>query len=208
MELEAGVQAAQAFGVRLAELRLVEVEIDGHVGLDRHKRLGEPGHVAAGAQVLLALLARDIIGVRQHLLQAAELLHEGRGRLLADAGDPGHVVRGVAGQAEHVGDLLGRHAESLDDLILGEAFFAVLVIDGDSAGAVFTQPLVYNTSIVSEYAVHKSQIYLVDGSLGKLPADKALRARILSKDYYAAGVFVQAVDDSHFLLIDFCQHYA
>ena len=50
----------------------------------------------------------------QHLLQRAELLQQlGRG-LLADPGDAGDVVGGVAAQAHQVGDQLRRHAVALD----------------------------------------------------------------------------------------------
>ena len=82
---------------------------------------------ACSMQVLFALGAFDLVDVREHLLERAEALQQLAGGLVADAGDAGDVVRGVALQAVEVGDQLGRDAVAVDhrlavvDLRLGDA---------------------------------------------------------------------------------------
>ncbi len=77
-------------------------------------------------QVLFALGAADLVDVREHLLERAEALDQLAGGLLADPGDAGDVVRGVALQAVEVGDQLRRDAVAVDhglavvDLGLGD----------------------------------------------------------------------------------------
>ncbi len=93
--------------------RRVEVDAGLDVVLQRRQLLRHAGVVGVLDQVLLALGAGDLIDARQHLLQRAELLQQlGRG-LLADPGDAGDVVGGVAAQAHQVGDQLRRHAVAL-----------------------------------------------------------------------------------------------
>ena len=66
-------------------------------------------------QVLLAFGAGDLVDACQHLVQRAELLQQlGRG-FLADPGDAGDVVGGVAAQPHQVGDQLRRHPVALLD---------------------------------------------------------------------------------------------
>ena len=100
-----------------------------HVDVQLHRRelLRDPRVVRVLGQVLLALRARDLVDRLEHLLERAELLQElGRG-LVADPGDAGDVVRGIALEADQVGHQLRRHAVALDhsfgvvDLGVGDA---------------------------------------------------------------------------------------
>ena len=94
--------------------RLAEVDPGLDVELHRRQLLRDAGVVGVLDQVLLALRAGDLVDALQHLLQRAELLQQlGRG-LLADPGDAGDVVGGVAAQAHQVGDQLRRDAVALD----------------------------------------------------------------------------------------------
>ena len=84
------------------------VGVDGGVLADGAQHIGEFRLVLVGTQ--LGALTRFDGGVLQmvvDVLQAAELLHERQGGLLADARHAGNVVRRIAHQALHV-DELGR----------------------------------------------------------------------------------------------------
>ena len=135
---EHGAQA-RAVGLSLGLGR--DVEVDGEVAPHGGKRLGQAGIVGVVEQVLFALGAFDVLDVRQHALERAVALNQLAGRLLADPGHTGDVVRGVALQAVEVGNQLRRDAVAVDhglavvDLGVGDSARgghhpdAVLVID-------------------------------------------------------------------------------
>ena len=79
--------------------------------------LRDPGVLGVVGQVLLALRAGDLVDVLEDLLERAELLQQLGGGLVADPGDAGDVVRGVALEADQVGDQLGRDAVALLDAL-------------------------------------------------------------------------------------------
>ena len=71
--------------------------------------------VGGRAQVLAPLLARDGVEIRVDALHRPEPDQELGRRLVADAGHPRDVVRGVALEADEVGHELGADAVALDD---------------------------------------------------------------------------------------------
>ena len=112
-QLELAHEVAQGAAVGLGVHRRRQVDPGLDVVLQRRQLLRHAGVVGVLDQVLLAFGAGDLVDAGQHLLQRAELLQQlGRG-LLADPGDAGDVVGGVAAQPHQVGDQLRRHAVAL-----------------------------------------------------------------------------------------------
>ncbi len=123
--------------VRVAELQALQQLADG---LPVERRTGQLGHgerefyvtdqlgehpvALDGVEVLaelLADLALDLVGAGDQLVEGTELVDPLRGRLLADAGDAGEVVRRVPAQGGQVRVLGGRDAVLLGDLLGGVA---------------------------------------------------------------------------------------
>ena len=107
---------------RVREHEVVPGDFDGHVEDDGGEFLGEQRLVGVGLDVFL-LLAFELRGIGDEILDGAELGDEFFRGLLADAGDAGDVVGGVAPQAEDVDDLLRaldlpvrEHGRQVDDL--------------------------------------------------------------------------------------------
>ncbi len=128
-QLELVRELAQAGAVLRARHHLRQVELALDVVLRRGELLRDAGVVGVLGQVLLALRAADLVDRIEHLLERAEALEQVGGGLVADPGDAGDVVRGVALQPDQVGDELGRDPVALDH--------AVAVVDlrvGDPAG--------------------------------------------------------------------------
>ena len=112
-QLELAHELAQGAAVGLAGHRRGQVDAGLDLVLQRRQLLRHAGVVGVLDQVLLAFGAGDLVDAGQHLLQRAELLQQlGRG-FLADPGDAGDVVGGVAAQPHQVGDQLRRHAVAL-----------------------------------------------------------------------------------------------
>ncbi len=92
-----------------------EVDPGLDVVLQRRQLARHPRVVGVVRQVFLAFGAGDLVDAFQHLVERAEFLQQlGRG-FLADPGDAGDVVGGVAAQAHQVGDQRRRHAVALFD---------------------------------------------------------------------------------------------
>ena len=126
-QLELGRELAQAAAVRRRANDLGDVDRHLDVVLQGRELLRDAGVIGVLGEVLLPLRPGDLVDARQHRLEGAELLQQlGRG-LVADPGDAGDVVGGVALEADQVGDQLRRHAVALDhplaivDLRLGDA---------------------------------------------------------------------------------------
>ena len=126
-QLELAHELAQGGAVGLGFHRRRQVDAGLDLVLQRRQVLRHAGVVGVLDQVLLALGAGDLLDALQHLLQRAELLQQLRGRFLADPGNAGNVVGGVAAQPHQVGDQLRRHPVALEhgvavvDLGLGDA---------------------------------------------------------------------------------------
>ena len=105
VELQLREQAGEGLVVSRSPLEGFDLQLHGHVGLDRHQPLGEPRLVGVLLKDLAAL-ALDLLDAVEELLHGAEVGQQLLGRLLADAGHAGHVVDGVAHEPEEVGDLL------------------------------------------------------------------------------------------------------
>ncbi len=105
---------AQARAVGLARGLGGGVEVERHVAVDGRQALGDARVLGVRTQVLFALGAGDVGDVREHLLQGAVALDQVGGGLVADAGDPGDVVGGVALQPVEVGDQLRRDAVAVN----------------------------------------------------------------------------------------------
>ena len=84
------------------------------VALGGGELLGDPRVVGVLGQVLLALGAADLVDVVEHVLERAEALQQLGGGLVADPGDAGDVVAGVALEADEVGDQLRRDPVAVD----------------------------------------------------------------------------------------------
>ena len=111
-QLEAPEHVAQPRAVGVGRDELRELELERDVALGGRELLGEPRVLGVVDQVLLALGAADLVDVVEHLLQRAEPLQQlGRG-LVADPGDAGDVVAGVALEPDEVRDQLGRDRRS------------------------------------------------------------------------------------------------
>ncbi len=114
-QLELAHEVAQDAAVGLRRHRLPQVDARVDVVLERRQLLRHARVVGVLDQVLLALGAGDLLDARQDSLQRAEPLQQLGGRLLADPGDAGDVVGGVAAQPHQVDDQLRRHPVALDD---------------------------------------------------------------------------------------------
>ena len=115
----------------------LEVEADGGVAAQRDEVEAEVGGVAMGLQER-ALPLGHLVEVVVDGLDGAELHEQADGRLLADAGDAGDVVGGVAAQGLEVDELVGGEAAValadaglVEDKLLGHA---VLEHDADAGG--------------------------------------------------------------------------
>ncbi len=110
-----------------APISVLEVEAGVDVEVHGRQLLGDAGVIGVLGEVLLALRPGDLVDVLQHPLEGAELLQQLGGGLVADPGDAGDVVGGVALEPDQVGDQLRRHAVALDhpvaviDLGVGDA---------------------------------------------------------------------------------------
>ena len=116
-QLELGRKVAEPREVGRRVLAIEEIVRHAHVELHRRQLLRDARVVGVVGQVLLALGAGDLVHRAEHCLERAELLQELRRGLVADAGDAGDVVRGVALEADQVGDQLGRNAVALDHAV-------------------------------------------------------------------------------------------
>ena len=128
-QFELARDLAEAAAVHLLRQQFVEVELDVDVGDRGGELLRDARVLGVVGEILLALGAGDLVDVGEHPLEVAVLVEQlGRG-FVADAGNAGDVVRGVALQPDQVGDELGRDAVALDH--------SLAVVDlgvGDAAG--------------------------------------------------------------------------
>ena len=103
--------------------QIIEGDLQGDVVPDGGQHLRQAGLVGIGPQRLPPLAAVDQVPPFEDILETAEALHQFGGGLLADPGDAGNVVGGIAGQAEEVRHALGGHPEALEDLRRTGALF-------------------------------------------------------------------------------------
>ena len=113
LELPKHVTQPRAVGLLRRELRDVEA-IERDLTLGGREVLGDPGVVGVLGQVLLALGAGDLVDRVEHVLQRAEPVEQVGGGLVADPGDAGDVVRGVALEPEEIGHQLRRDPVAVD----------------------------------------------------------------------------------------------
>ncbi len=92
--------------VVVADVAAIEVDGDRQVAHDRRQKLAPPGLVDAGGQRVLCPCRGDLVQVGDDLLDPAVLADKCLGRLFADPGHAGDVVRGIADQRLVVGDVL------------------------------------------------------------------------------------------------------
>jgi hypothetical protein len=119
LELELGEQLEQDRQVPLADDEVLERHRQRHVAaqLDQLARDLDPLELLGIAERLLDRDPRHHRVLRDQVLERAVLLEQIGGGLVTDPADPRDVVAGVTDQREEVGDLLGRHAHLLDDLL-------------------------------------------------------------------------------------------
>ena len=98
-----------------AHLDVLQRHRQRHLGEDGRELAAEPRLVGKGPQVLLPLDARHLVDVRQQRLHVAKLLDELARRQLTNAGHARDVVRGVAGQPEHIGNAVRHHRKPLEN---------------------------------------------------------------------------------------------
>ncbi len=89
--------------------------------------------------------------------------------------------------------------EPLDDLKLGGGWFSAGGIDGNPSGGELPQRLINYAATLGDNVVHQSQVGFLDGSAGKLLAEKLVRACVFGKEDYAACVFIQPVHHIDFV---------
>ena len=114
LELPEHLLQLRPVGRREDELRHVAVQLE--VAAHRRQLLRLPGLLGVLEDVLLAG-RRELLCVRDHLLDRAVLADQLAGRLVADPGDAGDVVRGVALEPDEVRHLVGANAVASLDAI-------------------------------------------------------------------------------------------
>ncbi len=113
-QLELAEHVAQTRAIGLGADEGPRLEVGRDVAAGGRELLRHPRVLGVLAEDLLALGAGDLVDVVEHVLERPEPLEQlGRG-LVADAGDPGDVVGGVALQADEVGHQLRRDAVAVD----------------------------------------------------------------------------------------------
>ena len=116
------------------------VERDELVEQDQPAR--QPRLLGILDQRLASLGLLDLAGPGQEGFEVAILGDELGRRLHPDAGHARHIVDRIADQGLHVDDLLGRHAELLDDLVGSDALFLHAVVHGHPMADELHQVLV------------------------------------------------------------------
>ena len=106
VEFEFSEEGAEGGFVGGAEGEVVDGFFNRDLGADGGEAFGEEGLFGELFDALL-LLSFEVAGVSDEVFDGAVLLDEGFGGFFAEAGDAGDVVRGVAPEAEDVGNLRG-----------------------------------------------------------------------------------------------------
>ena len=106
-ELQLAEQLDDRFAVVVADVAAVEIDLDRQIAHDRRQPLAASRLVDPGGQRVPGPRRGDLVEVGDDRLDVAVLGDQRLGRLLADAGDAGDVVRGVADERLVVGDVLG-----------------------------------------------------------------------------------------------------
>ena len=115
-ELEPAEESAQRFAIRLPTCQSVRPEGKRDVFLQRSEPLGEPRLLRLFAQCVARARLRDLVGVRQQVLEIAPFGDQLRGAFVADAPHARNVVAGIADQRPHVEHTLRRDPEALRHL--------------------------------------------------------------------------------------------
>ena len=97
---------SKSFFVGSLALQFMQVQFDGHIGLDGGKELGESDEFLVGFHFCLQGTFQ-LVGVGQQVLDASELGDELLCGFLSHTRTSRNVVRGVAHQAEHINHLQG-----------------------------------------------------------------------------------------------------
>ena len=108
-ELEATEHLLQLRPVRCSRDERVRVDVERKIAAHRRELLRGPGLVGVLANSLPSR-GRQLVGVGDYLLQRAVLGDQLTGRLVADPGNAGDVVRRVALEADEIRHLIGAHA--------------------------------------------------------------------------------------------------
>ena len=114
-ELQLAEKIGQGVIVRFSHLKFVGVIIHRRRRIDGHQLPAEIGLIFKIDQILLLLLFGDLLDPTIEVVQRAEGLDQGQGRLFADARHAGDVVGAVPGQGHGVNDLGRLDAEFFFD---------------------------------------------------------------------------------------------
>ena len=114
-ELQLPEEPGQGFVVRPLGSQTVRVEFNGRLPVDGHQFAAQQGLCLVLDQVLFLLLLGDGVDAGVNPIHTAKGFDQAHGGLLADAGNAGDVVRGVAGKAHHVDHLPGLQVKGLAD---------------------------------------------------------------------------------------------
>src|SRR5829696_8734694 len=106
-ELQLAEQFDDRFAVIVADVAAVEIDLDWQIAHDRRQPLTASGLVDPRGQGVPGPRRSDLVEVGDDRLDVAVLRDQRLGRLLANTGDTGYVVRGVADQRLVIGDVLG-----------------------------------------------------------------------------------------------------
>ena len=98
---------SKSFFVGSFPFQFMQVQFDGHIGLDGGKELGESDELLVGFHFCLQGTFQ-LVGVGQQVLDASELGDELLCGFLSHTRTSWYVVRGVTHQAEHINYLQGR----------------------------------------------------------------------------------------------------
>ena len=127
---------------RLAQRQLVERDGERQVVLEADELARQPRHVGARRQRLAELGLLHLVEPRQHCLDGAELRDELGRALRSDTAHPRNRVDRVAHQRQNLAELLGRHAELLDDVLAVDPAVLHRVVQVDARADQLHQILV------------------------------------------------------------------
>lgn len=114
-ELPLAEERGERFGIGFADFEAGGGGVEGDAAIDGGETFAEFDLFAVVLEAFAVALAGDFGGAVEEGFEGAELVEEGDGALVANAGSAGDVVGGIAHQGEEVGDPFGGDALEFPD---------------------------------------------------------------------------------------------
>ena len=118
VELHRAQEGDEAFGIGRMDAEVFNADLHRHLVVERDELFRYARLFGKVDEIFAALGLLDFAGARKKGFEVTIFLDQLRRCLDADAGDAGHIVNTVACKRLDLDNLLGRHAEFLDDLIV------------------------------------------------------------------------------------------